>query len=482
MKASVEAKARPAIPLIAARGWAPVPGRGQSAGNTRKPLWEPLDFAFFPGDTILLDGPSGCGKSTFLLALAGLLGTQRGWSETGELSRLKKRTGYLFQNPADRFCAVSVEDELSFGLENLGTDPKHIDRMIREAASRFGLEQLLARRVNRLSGGEQQRLALASLWVEDPEVLFIDEAMSQLDAVGRRALLDAFDHWRTDHPEGLAVIVDHRGDLWEGRFTRVFRRRGEAWGERPESAGDGAPPRRISPHTPNSNVKDTSVQGQAPVVASCERLVLSRPGGGPLSAHQPIDLVLRAGRVHVVVGPNGAGKSTLLKTIAGLASPFSGTVVHGNLRLLKAPRSRKEWKALGGRVAMALQNPELQFGAGLVKDHDPAPAEYLGLGPHLLKSPFELSLGQQRRLSLSMLGTDRPLLLLDEPFYGQDRGNTRILVDYIRSRAAAGAAVVLVCHDEDLSRALADELYLWDGARLRQIESGSFYPWWEEDR
>jgi energy-coupling factor transporter ATP-binding protein EcfA2 len=129
---------------------------------------------------------------------------------------------------------------------------------------------------------------------------------------------------------------------------------------------------------------------------------------------------------------------------------------------------------------MALQNPELQFGAGLVKDHDPDPPERFGLREHLDKSPFELSLGQQRRLSLSMLGDDRPLLLLDEPFYGQDRDNTRMLMDIIRRRAERGTAVLLVCHDPDISQAIADELLIWDGLELRREERRPFLPWWEE--
>jgi len=474
-----------AAPLIEARAWAPYPSRAE-AGGGKNPLWTPLDFAFRPGDRVLLDGPSGCGKSTFLLALAGLLSVQRAWSETGELRRTDRRRGYLFQNPADRFCTVKAEDELAFGLENRGLPPAEIDRLVAEAAHRFGLETLLDRQVNRLSGGEQQRLALAALWAEDPEILFIDEAMSQLDAAGRCILLAAYDHWSYAHPEGLAVAVDHRADLWEGRFTRVLRWRDGSWVER-NKLGDlglkttapirdgGRPSAPPAPHPKPNRASGT-------VVASCERLVLARPGGGSRWNHEPIDLKLRAGNIHVITGPNGAGKSMLLKTIAGLAAAHSGEVRHGPITLRKPPRTKKEWKALGARVSMALQNPELQFGAGLVKDHDADPPENLGLREHLGKSPFELSLGQQRRLSLSMLGADRPLLLLDEPFYGQDRGNTRILIDYIRERAANGTAVVLVCHDEDLSHALADELFHWDGMRLSRKERKPFYPWWEADR
>jgi energy-coupling factor transport system ATP-binding protein len=81
-----------------------------------------------------------------------------------------------------------------------------------------------------------------------------------------------------------------------------------------------------------------------------------------------------------------------------------------------------------------------------------------------------------------MLGPERPLLLLDEPFYGQDRANTRLLFEYIRARAEAGTAVVAVCHDEDLSQALADDLYWWDGKRLSAGERRPYRPWWEEDR
>lgn len=470
-KGAILASSAPETPLIEARAWAPYPSRAENGGG-KAPLWEPLDFAFRPGDRVLLDGPSGCGKSTFLLALAGLLGVQRAWSETGELRRSALRCGYLFQNPADRFCAVTVEDELAFGLENRSLPIPEIDRKIAEAARRFGIERLLDRRVNRLSGGEQQRLALASLWAEDPEILFIDEAMSQLDADGRAALLDAYDQWEAAHPRGLAVVVDHRAELWAGRFTRALRWSSGAWTEpRPQTAAASAFAARPAVRA--------SVETE--VVAACERLVMNRPGANERWDHEPIDLQLRAGKTHLIVGPNGAGKSTLLKTIAGLAPFHSGVIRHGPLLMKRRPRGGKEWRALGERVSLALQNPELQFGAGLVRDHDPNPPESLGLGGNLLKSPFELSLGQQRRLSLCMLGDEAPLLLLDEPFYGQDRGNTRVLIDYLESRAAKGTAVVLVCHDEDLSQALADELFLWDGTRLSKKEPKPFIPWWEAD-
>jgi multiple sugar transport system ATP-binding protein len=145
-----------------------------------------IDLDVESGECLVLLGPSGCGKTTLLRLLAGLERLDSGaiWigdRRVDELEPARRDVAMVFQNYA-LYPHLSVFDNIAFPLRTRGTARGEIDRRVREAAGRVGLDDLLARRPAQLSGGQQQRVALARAIVRNPTVYLMDEPLSNLDA------------------------------------------------------------------------------------------------------------------------------------------------------------------------------------------------------------------------------------------------------------------------------------------------------------
>jgi putative spermidine/putrescine transport system ATP-binding protein len=141
------------------------------------------------GECLALLGPSGCGKTTVLRLIAGLEEPDSGrLILTGrDITRLppeSRRTGLVFQNYA-LFPHLSVAENVAFGLEVKSKPRKFIDDKVSSALELVQLENFGKRRVQELSGGEQQRVAIARVLAIEPEVLLLDEPLSNLDVTLR---------------------------------------------------------------------------------------------------------------------------------------------------------------------------------------------------------------------------------------------------------------------------------------------------------
>jgi energy-coupling factor transporter ATP-binding protein EcfA2 len=188
-----------------------------------KPALVDLSFAVVPGETVLVLGPSGSGKSTLTLCLDGLIphlveGDYSGRVAVAGLVAgdnpvhvLAQETGLVFQDPDAQSCTLTVEDEIAFGLENLRRPPAEIEAAIDRSLESVGLAGFRARRLNALSGGEKQRVALASVLAMGPRIIVLDEPSANLDP---KATSELFSLLR-----GLArverhtiVIIEHKLD------------------------------------------------------------------------------------------------------------------------------------------------------------------------------------------------------------------------------------------------------------------------------
>ena len=167
------------------------------------------------GEYVGVVGPNGGGKSTLLRLINGLLRTDSGNVRVGGLDPasepylVRRRVGMLFQNPENGLVAPFVEDDVAFGLENLGVERTEMRRRVREAIRAVGLEGYERREPHTLSGGEKQRVALAGLLALDPEVLLLDEPTSMLDAAGRAEVLERLEALRGSR---TVVHVTHHLD------------------------------------------------------------------------------------------------------------------------------------------------------------------------------------------------------------------------------------------------------------------------------
>ncbi len=140
-----------------------------------------------PGEVVVVMGPTGCGKTTLLLLLAGLLKPSKGEVYYNSkplqslLPSIKRYIGFLFQDPDDQLFNPSVYDEIAFSLRTLGLGEDKIRERVHSIARTLGLTSVLKRQPYRLSVGEKKKVALASILVYDPSILFLDEPTANLD-------------------------------------------------------------------------------------------------------------------------------------------------------------------------------------------------------------------------------------------------------------------------------------------------------------
>ncbi|MFY1617154.1 ABC transporter ATP-binding protein [Micromonospora sp. WMMD736] len=440
-----------------------------------------VDLRVADGERVLLLGPSGAGKSTLLAALAGLLpedsGEQEGTVEIDGLDahKARERVGIVFQDPQTQLVMARTGDDVAFGLENRGVPTDEIWSRVDEALRRVGFPYPRERNTAALSGGEQQRLALAGALALRPGLLLLDEPTANLDPDGaalvRGAVAGALD------ADTTLILVEHRvaealplvdrvvvlapggGVRADGPPDAVFALHGDALA----AEGVWVPGHPIAPR------RATTAAGD--VLLTADRLGLpSRLG--------PTDLTVRAGEALAVRGPNGAGKSTLALLLGGLLKPGTGRVTaSAELAGTHQRTPPHRWRApvLARRIGSVFQDPEHQFVTGTVFDElalgprrtgqpDAAVTETVATLLERLRltrlaaaNPYTLSGGEARRLSVATaLATAPRVLICDEPTFGQDRRTWGELVDLFADLRDAGHGVVSVTHDPDFVAALAD--------------------------
>jgi energy-coupling factor transport system ATP-binding protein len=180
--------------------------------GSEEPALSGISFELRPGEYVGLVGPNGGGKSTLVRLLNGLLrpesGSVRvsGHDPATEPFEVRKHLGVLFQNPENGIVAPFVEDDVAFGLENLGVPREEMRARVARAIRGVGLEGYERREPHTLSGGEKQRVALAGLLAVEPEILVLDEPTSMLDAAGRREILE---HLEVLHSRKTVLHVTH---------------------------------------------------------------------------------------------------------------------------------------------------------------------------------------------------------------------------------------------------------------------------------
>ncbi|MGW7008819.1 ABC transporter ATP-binding protein [Streptomyces sp. NPDC054933] len=452
-------------------------GFGHRHAGRRRWAVRGVDLEIQHGERVALLGPSGAGKSTLLAALAGLLPPDSGEREGSiridglDPREARPRTGIVFQDPQSQLVMERAGDDVAFGLENRGTPPHEIPGLVDAALRRVGFPYGPTRATNALSGGEQQRLALAGALVTRPGLLLLDEPTANLDPAGAalvRKVLAGIE-------DTTQIIVEHRIAELVGQLDRVIVL---------EPGGgiraDGPPERVFATHGDQLAADGVWVPGH-PVTPHPARVA---PGETLLRteslAYRPVfdgldGVTVRAAEALAVLGPNGAGKSTLALLLGGLLAPSGGRVTAApELAGADAAAPPHKWRAsaLARRIGSVFQNPEHQFVTAKVRDElTLGAAQPVRIDELLVRlrldalaeaNPHTLSGGEQRRLSVATALAAAPrLLILDEPTFGQDRRTWTELVALLAELRDEGHGIVAVTHDADFLTALdARELRL----------------------
>ncbi|MEA1931918.1 energy-coupling factor ABC transporter ATP-binding protein [Halohasta litorea] len=167
-----------------------------------------VDVRIERGERVALLGPNGAGKSTLLQVLGGLIEPDAGslhyFGETTDADSVRDRLSVLTQNPADYLFNPTVREDLAYGPTQQDAPQRDVDRRVEAIAERLGLSSLLSKPPFRLSGGQQRRAALASALTVDPEVLLLDEPLSNVDAANRSEILDLLAELSND---GITLVT-----------------------------------------------------------------------------------------------------------------------------------------------------------------------------------------------------------------------------------------------------------------------------------
>lgn len=471
-------------------------------GSSETPALRDVCLRVEEGEMVVLAGPSGGGKSTLLRSLNGLVPHFHGGAFGGEVRLngvdtrerqprdLAAYAGMVFQEPEAQTVARTVEDEIVFGMENFGLEPKLIRRRLEELLDALSLAHLRARELVTLSGGERQRVAIASVMGMQPHVLLLDEPTSQLDPQSAQDVLAKVMELRDEM--GLIVMVaEHRLERLAGHADRVIvvERDGAARVMCPREAmlvdGVPAPPvARIGAAAGWSPLPLTLVEGRRFVRRSVgsggvrvDRRPTSAGGDVMVSAHgvhvelgrasvlRGVDLALRGGEIVALMGRNGAGKTTLLRTLAGLVGPSRGKAEFA---------SEIDPRSLYRHMAYVAQDPASMLYRATLREEigdvlggtkragsaEDALAEW-DLASMSERNPRDLSVGERQRVALAaMLAGGPEIILLDEPTRGMDAVTAEMLVENLRRRRDAGACVVLASHDVELAARCADRVVL----------------------
>ena len=428
------------------------------------------------GECILLCGKSGCGKSTLLKLINGIIpefydgdicGSVRvnGINTfTTEIHELSKFVGSVFQNPKTQFYTTNTTDEIAFGLENYGIDTEAINKRIIEVEKDLRLENLMNKNIFNLSGGEKQKIAIASIYALNPEIFILDEPSSSLDiksmkelsltikklkSLGKTIIIAEHRLWY------LKDIVDRAIYLEDGKIIREYSM---------DEIENLSEDERMRTGLRNSDYKaierfddfETSNKG---TLLELKNLMFKRSTRTILSIK---DLKFSYGNIIGIVGENGIGKSTLAKIICGLYKENKGKILRDGENLNIKSRLNES--------LLIMQEVNYQLFTDTVKDEivltsnikdDNALDTWLkdmelkNIGD---RNPHTLSGGQKQRvIILSALLSDKKILFFDEPTSGLDYRNMKIVAKNIKKVKEKDKLILIISHDVEFLESVCDE-------------------------
>jgi energy-coupling factor transporter ATP-binding protein EcfA2 len=500
--------------------------------DTDRPVLRDISLEIGEGEFVLVTGPSGGGKSSLCRCLNGLIPHFYGGKIHGRVlvdgmdtlkhstKELATKVGFVFQDPENQLVSLDVEREIAFGLENLAFPRDLIAKRVEESLDALGIAHLRYRQLSELSGGEKQKVAIASVLALHPGILVLDEPTSELDPKGAEEVLSVIT--RLNDELGLTVIlIEHRLDrvlqyadrllvLSEGRVVVDGEVRDVMTNHYPELSriGVGVPPViRLIQGLRERGVRIDRVpltvkEGRAiireifenlpPVpgtgggngqeitrpLVEVRRLGYTYPNG--LSALRNINLKVGEAEFITIMGRNASGKTTLAKHFNRLLLPTKGSIRVGGLDTREATVAE-----MARKVGFVFQNPNDHLFADTVYDEiaftlknlsssrgeiELGTAEMLKrfeLGEYRNQYPRSLSGGEKQRVALaSVLVTKPKVLILDEPTRGMDYRLKSELMRFLEEYRAEGNTVILITHDVEIVAEYADRVILLSEGRV----------------
>ncbi len=460
------------------------------------------------GEFILISGPTGCGKSTLLNCINGIMFHESSALIKGSitihdidiqhlsLAQICQRTGTVFQNPDSQICTAQVESEIAFGLENQQISPCEIEERISQSIAMTGLENCRYQSTESLSGGQKQRLMIACALALRPEILLLDEPISQLDPMGTQEILQVIHNLKRKKLLTV-VMVEHRiedtirlaDQLLVMQHGKIVQK-----SSRQDAVRDLSLVRNLGLDIPQlPDLFERLRRPERPMEVSEAPLLEINPKRRPLFKTSTGDLICRIrnlsysyskknkptiqhlnlsfkkNEIVALMGTNGSGKSTLLHLLARRLKPVSGSI---------------QWEYdPSPSIGLLLQATDLMLFCNSVEEEIAfAPVhqkkhldDIKGIVDSILskmdlqhlrkQAPFSLSRGQRLRTALaSIIAMSPSILLLDEPTTGQDKMQVTRIMEAVNTQFDL---VVFCTHDVDTAARYADRVVLMENGQLK---------------
>jgi|Deesub1362A_J573_1020465.scaffolds.fasta_scaffold00272_37 energy-coupling factor transport system ATP-binding protein len=498
--------------------------------GSQTPALVDVSITIDEGEFVLLAGPSGSGKSTLARCLNGLVPHFHGGRFGGKVvvcgldtrratvAELARHVGFVFQDPENQLVSMEVEREIAFGLENIGLPKDVIGKRIEEALDTVGILHLRKKHPKELSGGEKQRVAIASVLALHPNVLVLDEPTSELDPQGAEDVLKVVE--RINDELGITVIlIEHRLDrvmhlvdrvivMDRGRIIADGEPREVMKDERLRETGTEIPPvvdltLKVMEHYEPDILRDGF---KIPLTVKEGRKILRplfrRVNGvewKPQTHHQTgktvvlienvwfgydqpilkgVSLNVRKGEFVALLGRNASGKTTLLKHLIGLNIPNKGKVVVCGLDTRRATVAE-----LARHVGFVFQNPNDHLIADTVFEEVAFPLKSMGYDNieervnevlKLLKLeryrdcyPRSLSGGEKQRVAIaSVLAFEPEILILDEPTRGLDFSLKEYIMKILDEYRKNGRTVIYSTHDVETAARHGDRAVIMSEGKI----------------
>lgn len=429
------------------------------------------------GECILLCGRSGCGKSTLLKLMNGIIpefydGDISGSvmvngmnTFTTQIYKLSNNVGSVFQNPKTQFYTTNTTDEIAFGLENYGIEREVINKRIGEVEKELHLENLMNKNIFNLSGGEKQKIAIASIYALNPEIFILDEPSSSLDiksmkelsltikklkSLGKTIIIAEHRLWY------LKDIVDRAIYLEDGKIIREYSMDEIENLSEDERMRTGL---RHSDYKAIERFDDFEISNKGTLL-ELKNLIFKRNTKIILSIE---DLKFCYGNIIGIVGENGIGKSTLAKIICGLYKENKGKILKDDENLNIKSRLNESlliMQEVNCQLFTDTVKDEIVLTSN-IKDNNALDAwlKNMELKNISERNPYTLSGGQKQRvIILSALLSDKKILFFDEPTSGLDYRNMKIVAKNINKVKEKDKLILIISHDVEFLELVCDRI------------------------
>ncbi|MDD3139574.1 MAG: energy-coupling factor ABC transporter ATP-binding protein [Lachnospiraceae bacterium] len=456
-----------------------------------------IDLKILKGEFIVITGGSGCGKTTITRLINGLIpnyyeGKLSGTViiEGNEVTKAPiydtaKKVSSVFQNPKSQFFNVDTTSELAFAPENQGITVEEIKRRIYSTVEDFKIHALMDRSIFKLSGGEKQKIACASVSVAGTEIVVLDEPSSNLDADAIEDLKKVLQIWKD---KGKTIIIaEHRlyflrelADrmiiMKDGKITE------EICGDKirlmsiRETREKGLRPLCIEELTYTNDMKRYHNDN----IKLSDFYFIYRDGQHGIHIG---DLTIKENAIVAVIGHNGAGKSTFARCLCGLERNCKGILLDGEQKFRNKERIKNCYMVMQDvnhqlftesvldEVILSMSHKKTMS----EEDKRKAAGEILrsmDLAQYEDVHPMALSGGQKQRVAIaSAIASDRKIIIFDEPTSGLDYAHMNQVADNLKKLSKMEKTVFVITHDSELIlNCCTDVLHLESGKVIETYE------------